>query len=219
MVKVGCAGAREDEIEGPANPPSHCTLISSGGTACQAEGLPKTNGLEPAMWQRFQLGLCRPGGKLALLIVWTAATWSKTRKSAASRAGRAEGICRSALRCEGERNASCRAALGHRAGARAASGQRRAASGEQRAANCPYTPPPLLSLLPSLSSLLSPKSAKSAWFSAPDTKFQVQPQGISSRLAESLRNLEAVGLDCAFVLAQVAKSAKSAWFSAPDTSR
>ena len=37
MVKVGCAGAREDEIEGPANPPSHCTLISSGGTACRVE--------------------------------------------------------------------------------------------------------------------------------------------------------------------------------------
>ena len=38
MVKVGCAGAREDEIQAPANPPSHYTLISSGGTACRAEG-------------------------------------------------------------------------------------------------------------------------------------------------------------------------------------
>jgi len=30
---------REDEIQGPADPPSHCTLISSGGTARRAEGL------------------------------------------------------------------------------------------------------------------------------------------------------------------------------------
>ena len=55
---------------------------------------------------------------------------------------------------EGERNASCRAAV--RSPGRGASDERRAASDEQRAANCPYTPPPLLSLLSSLSSLLSP---------------------------------------------------------------
>ena len=39
MVKVGCACAREDEIKSPADPPSHRTLISSGGTARRAEGL------------------------------------------------------------------------------------------------------------------------------------------------------------------------------------
>ena len=45
MVKVGCAGAREDEIEA-VNPPSQCTLISSGGTVTRAEGAFQRQSLE-----------------------------------------------------------------------------------------------------------------------------------------------------------------------------
>ena len=43
----------------------------------------------------------------------------------------------------------------------------------------------------------------------PILSFGLNRRGISSRLAESLRNLEAVGLDCAFVLAQVTSNRAS----------
>jgi len=109
----------------------------------------------------LSIGLCRPGGKLALLLVWTLRPGPRRERAPRqSRAGRAEGICRSAQsQREGERVASCRAALGHRPGRerRAASGERRAASSELpiHTSSSPLSPPsPLFSLLPLLSFFL-----------------------------------------------------------------